>query len=82
MSKPASSAALPIAHFALRLLIILNWLGGAAILALLVFMPSEQWIMSAFKISPSPEASRLVMGLRAIAASATPRAVPARRTGR
>ena len=30
-------------------------------------MPNEQWIMSAFKLSPSPEAERLVMGLRAIA---------------
>jgi hypothetical protein len=51
----------------LRILILLNWLMGAAILALLVAMPNEQWIMSAFKLSPSPEAERLVMGLRAIA---------------
>lgn len=62
-----SSAALPLAHVALRLLIILNWLGGAAILALLLILPNEQWIMSAFELSPSPEADRLVMGLRAIA---------------
>ncbi len=34
---------------------------------LLVLMPNEQWIMSAFKLSPSPEAERLVMGLRAVA---------------
>lgn len=61
------SAALPIAHVVLRILIVLNWLGGAAILALLVVMPNEQWIMAAFKIAPSPDASRLVMGLRAIA---------------
>ena len=61
------SAALPIAFVVLRLLIILNWLIGIAILALLVVMPNEQWIMSAFKLSPSPEAERLVMGLRAIA---------------
>jgi hypothetical protein len=59
--------ALPIAHVALRILIVLNWLGGAAILALLVVMPNEQWIMSAFQLSPSPDASRLVMGLRVIA---------------
>ena len=51
----------------LRILIVLNWLGGAAILALLVVMPNERWIMAAFKLSPSPEAERLVMGLRAIA---------------
>ena len=68
MSSPnSSSAALPIAHVVLRILIVVNWLGGAAILALLVVMPNEQWIMAAFKLSPSPEAERLVMGLRAIA---------------
>src|ERR1044071_6621064 len=68
MSCPASSsAALPIAHAVLRFLIVLNWLSGAAILALLAVSPNEQWIMSAFKLSPSPEAARLVMGLRAIA---------------
>jgi hypothetical protein len=61
------SAALPIAHVVLRILIVLNWLGGAAIVALLVVMPNEQWIMSAFKIPPSPDADRLVMGLRAVA---------------
>ena len=68
MSKTvSSSAALPIAYVVLRILIVLNWLGGAAILALLVVIPNEQWIMSAFRLSPSPEADRLVMGLRAIA---------------
>jgi hypothetical protein len=68
MSRPiSSSAAVPIAYVLLRILIVVNWLGGAAILALLVVLPNEQWIMSAFKLSPSPEAARLVMGLRAIA---------------
>jgi len=68
MSKTtSSSAALPIAHAMLRILIVMNWLMGAVILALLVVMPNEQWIMSAFKLSPSPDAARLVMGLRAIA---------------
>jgi hypothetical protein len=68
MSSPASSsAALPIAYVALRVLIVVNWLAGVAILALLVAMPNERWIMTAFKLSPSPEAERLVMGLRAIA---------------
>ena len=69
MSRPVSSsaAAVPIAHVMLRILIVVNLLGGAAILALLVVMPNEQWIMSAFKLSPSPDAARLVMGLRAIA---------------
>jgi hypothetical protein len=62
-----STPALPIARVVLRILIVLNWLGGAAILALLVVMPNEQWIMSAFHLSPSPDASRLIMGLRAVA---------------
>jgi hypothetical protein len=61
------SAALPIARVALKILIVLNWLSGAAILALLLVMPHEQWIMSEFGLSPSPEAERLVMGLRAVA---------------
>ena len=61
------SAALPIAYLALRILIVANWLGGAAILALLLFLPNEQWIMRSFELAPSPEAERLVMGLRAIA---------------
>src|SRR5512145_447251 len=68
MARPASSsAALPIAYVVLRILIVVNWLTGAAILALLVVMPNEQWIMSVFELSPSPEAERLVLGLRAIA---------------
>src|SRR5687767_12871842 len=61
------SAALPIAYVVLRILIVLNWLLGAAILALLVAIPNEQWIMSAFKLTPGPDAERLVMGLRAVA---------------
>ena len=68
MSRPiSSSAALPIAYVLLRVLIVVNWLFGAAILVLLLVSPNEQWIMSAFKLSPSPEAERLVMGLRAVA---------------
>ncbi|HEX8707812.1 MAG TPA: DUF2975 domain-containing protein [Pyrinomonadaceae bacterium] len=67
MSKPiSSSAALPIAYVLLRILIVVNWLGGAAILALLV-LPNEQLIMAALKLSPSPEAERVVMALRAVA---------------
>jgi hypothetical protein len=61
------STALPLAHVALRILIVLNWLMGAAILVLLVAMPNHQWIMAAFKLSPSPDADRLIMGLRTVA---------------
>jgi hypothetical protein len=66
MSRPYS-AALPITNVVLRTLIVLNWLSGAAILVLLVFMPTEQWIMSALGVRPSPEADRLIMGLHAVA---------------
>jgi len=68
VSRPASSSALPIAYVVLRTLIVMNWLMGAAILALLVVVPNGQWIMAAFKLSPSPDTDRLIMGLRAIAA--------------
>ena len=69
MSTPGSSSpALPIAYVVLRTLIVLNWLMGVAILVLLFAVPNEQWIMSSFKLSPSPDAARLVMGLRAVAA--------------
>jgi len=68
MSTPvSSSAALPITYVFLRILIVVNWLGGIAILVLLLVMPNEQWIMSSFKLSPSPDAERLVMGLRSVA---------------
>lgn len=69
MSAPSSSssAALPIARVTLRILIVVNWVVGAGIVALLVAMPNERWIMTAFKLSPSPEADRLIRGLRTIA---------------
>ena len=68
MSKPiSSSVAVPLAHALLRILVVVNWLGGAALLTLLVVLPNEQWIMSAFKLAPSPAATRLVLGLRAVA---------------
>ena len=66
-SQAASSAALPIAHIALRTVIIVNWLAGAAILVLLLISPNERWIMEAFKLTPSPDTDRLIMGMRAIA---------------
>ena len=66
--KTSSSAALPIAYAVLRILIILNWVSGAAILALLVVVPNREWIMSALDLSPSLEAERVIVGLRKIAA--------------
>ncbi|HEU4365461.1 MAG TPA: DUF2975 domain-containing protein [Candidatus Krumholzibacteria bacterium] len=68
MSSTASSfAALPIAYVVLRILIIVNWVSGAAILALLLVIPHRQWIMSSLELSPSPEAERVILGLRAVA---------------
>jgi hypothetical protein len=64
----ASSPALPIARQVLWVLVALNWVMAVAILALLAVSPNEQWILSAFKLTPSPDADRLVMGLRVIAA--------------
>ena len=68
MSKAiSSSAVVPIASVTLRILIVVNWLGGAAIVTLLVAMPNRRWIMSALELSPSPEAERLIMALYVIA---------------
>ena len=39
-SRASSSAALPMAYLVLRILIVLNWLMGAGILALLVVSPN------------------------------------------
>jgi hypothetical protein len=58
---------LPVAFTALRILVILNWVGGAMILALLLVSPNREWIMSAFDLTPSVEAERLIFGLRLIA---------------
>jgi hypothetical protein len=60
------SPALPTANLVLRILIVLNWLIGAAFLVLLVVAPNAQWIMNAYKLTPSPEAERLIFGLRVI----------------
>jgi len=60
------SAALPIAYVVLRILILLNWLFGAAIVVLLVWsstFTAEQWAM-ALGASPS---GTLINGLRAVA---------------
>ncbi|HEY5839770.1 MAG TPA: hypothetical protein VIT19_12095 [Pyrinomonadaceae bacterium] len=68
MSKPISSSALvSLAYVTLRILIVVNWLMVPVILVLLFVVPNRQWIMSSFDLSPSPDADRLVMGLRAIA---------------
>jgi hypothetical protein len=68
MSKPiSSSVALPLAHAVLRVLVVLNWVYAAAIVLLLVAMPTEQWIMRSFELTPSPETDRVIAGLHAVA---------------
>jgi len=63
------SAALPIAHLALRVLLVLNWLFGAGILALLIAtLVAERWTFTALGIPPSPETRSMMLGFRAVAA--------------
>ena len=68
MSRP-SSAALPIAYVVLRILIVLNWLSGAAILALLTAtIVANQWTFTALGITDASGIPQMIMGLRGIAA--------------
>src|ERR1017187_719798 len=61
------AGALPIAFMVLRVLVILNWLFGIAILALLIAtFAAGQWTMTALGVPPSPETQPLIMGMRAI----------------
>jgi hypothetical protein len=63
------STALPVAWITLRILIIVNWLSGAAILALLVAtIVAEQWTFTALGITDASGIPQMIMGLRAIAA--------------
>lgn len=63
------STALPLAWVILRVLIVLNWLSGAAILMLLIAtIVAEQWTFTALGIEPSSYIRPMIMGLRAIAA--------------
>jgi hypothetical protein len=62
------SSALSLTRIALRILIVLNWLFGAAILALLILtITRAQWTFTALGVPPSPETRPLVIGMRAIA---------------
>ena len=62
------SSALRLAWATLRILIILNWLFGAAILTLLIAtIVAEQWTFTALGIPPSVEVRPMMTGLRAIA---------------
>jgi hypothetical protein len=59
---------LPLARATLRILIILNWLFGAAILTLLIAtIAAEQWTFTALGIPPTSQIRPMMTGLRAIA---------------
>ncbi len=63
------STALPIAYVVLRILVVLNWLGAAAILALLIAtIVAEQWTFTALGITDASGIPQMIIGLRAIAA--------------
>jgi hypothetical protein len=64
--RTSSSDALPIAYVVLRILVVANWLFGAAIFVLLL-LSRRDWMMAAFELAPSPDAERLILGLRAVA---------------
>jgi hypothetical protein len=67
MSKPRSTA-LPIAYVVLRILIVLNWVYGAAVFGLLAFtFVNEAWFMKAIAVPAGTAAEPIMTGLRAIA---------------
>jgi len=67
MSRP-SSTALPTAYVVLRILIILNWIYAAVVLAILGSLgASPQWTLLALGVPKVAQSSELLWGLRAIA---------------
>lgn len=63
------SAALPIAWITLRILIVLNLVFGACILALLTYtFVNPTWTMKALEVTGLPNAEAVMWGMRAIAA--------------
>jgi hypothetical protein len=74
MPKPVSSSpALPIAHVVLRILIVLNWVMGAAILALLLVSPQRAMDHVRVQDFAVARCGAVIMGLRAIARSVSSR---------
>jgi hypothetical protein len=63
------STALPAAWILLRILIVLNWLIGAAIAALLIAtFVAQQWTFTALGIGPEDQIRSMIVGLQAVAA--------------
>jgi len=62
------TSALPIAYVVLRILIVLNWIYGAAILGLVGFtFVNEPWFMKAIDVPATLDPQPIMLGLRAIA---------------
>jgi len=62
------STALPVAYVVLRILIVLNWLYGAAVLGLVIFANSyPAWFMKAIDVPAGVEPKPIMIGLTAIA---------------
>jgi hypothetical protein len=63
------SSALPLARITLRVLIILNWVYGAIVFAILLGMfTAERWTVTALGFAASAESGPLIQGMRMIAA--------------
>lgn len=64
----STSAALPIAYVVMRILIVLNWIYGAAVLGLVVFANSyPAWFMKAIDVPAGLDPKPIMIGLTAIA---------------
>ena len=63
-----TTAALPIAYVVLRILIVLNWLYGAAVLGLVIFANANPaWFMKAIDVPAGMDPKPIMIGLTAIA---------------
>jgi hypothetical protein len=61
-------AALPVARIVLKLLVVLNWLYAAVVLAILAGLVSNPaWTMTALGFSPEDQTAALITGVRLIA---------------
>ena len=62
------STALPLAWITLRILMVLNWLCGAAILALLIAtIVAKEWTFTALGITPEDNIRTIIVGLQFVA---------------
>ena len=61
-------AALPVARIVLKLLVVLNWIYAAIVLAILVgLLSNPAWTMTALGFAPADQTAALITGVRLIA---------------